>query len=283
VGDQQAAMLGQLCLQPGQAKNTYGTGCFMLLNTGTKPVSSSHGLLTTLCFQLGPNAPPVYALEGSVAVAGSGVRWLRDQMGIIKDPREMDLLAATVKDAGDVYFVPAFSGLLSPYWRDDARGVIVGLTHSSNKAHLARAVLYAAAYQTREVLDAMQADTAAASPKGSGGLKLHSLQVDGGMCASNLLMQFQADQLAIPVVRPASLEATASGAAFCAGLAVKFWSGPEELQRLAAKHRDVRVFQPTMAPEERAQLFRGWKKAVQRTFGWVEKEGATQKQLPSKL
>lgn len=225
-------MIGQLCLRPGQAKNTYGTGCFMLLNTGSTPIASHHGLLTTVCFQLGPQSPAIYALEGSVAVAGSGVQWLRDQMQIISDSKDIDILANQVNDSGDMYFVPAFSGLLSPYWREDARGVIVGLTHASNRAHLARAVLQSSAFQTREVLDAMVADTATAAAAASTStssdsavsmVNLHSLQVDGGMCASNILMQFQADQLGIPVVRPASLEATASGAAFCAGLAVKFW------------------------------------------------------------
>jgi glycerol kinase len=267
VGDQQAAMLGQLCLQPGQVKNTYGTGMFMLLNTGTTPVASQHGLLTTVCYQLGPDARTVYALEGSVAVAGSGVQWLRDKMGIIKHASEMDSLASTERDAGDVVFVPAFSGLLSPHWRDDARGVIVGLTHASNKAHLARAVLNAAAFQTREVLEAMTADTQASGHP----VALRSLQVDGGMCASNVLMQFQADQLRIPVVRPASLEATATGAAFCAGLAVGFWpGGTEELQTLAEKYRDVKTFRPNMDEPTRQKQFGQWKKAVQRTFGWVE-------------
>ena len=245
--------------------------CFMLLNTGSTPVPSTHGLLTTLCFQLGPSAPAVYALEGSVAVAGSGVRWLRDQMHLIRAASEIDALAHTERDAGDVYFVPAFSGLLSPYWRDDARGVIAGLTHASNRGHLARAVLHASAYQTREVLDAMTADTAAAGSP----VALQSLRVDGGMAASDVLLQFQADQLRIPVVRPASLEATASGAAFCAGLAVGFWPSTDALEALADRSRQVKTFKPAMGEQERAQLYAGWKKAVQRTFGWIEKKDAS--------
>jgi len=279
VGDQQAAMLGQLCLEPGQVKNTYGTGMFMLLNTGSTPVPSAHGLLTTVCYQLGATAQPVYALEGSVAVAGSGVQWLRDQLGLIKQASDMDGLASTERDAGGVVFVPAFSGLLSPYWRDDARGVIAGLTHASNKAHLARAVLNASAFQTREVLDAMTADTHA----GGKPIELQSLQVDGGMCASNVLMQFQADQLRIPVVRPASLEATASGAAFCAGLAVGFWSSTAELQRIAEKNRDVRVFRPQMDDETRQREYAQWKKAVRRTFGWVDKPPQNTEQMVQML
>lgn len=201
-------------------------------------------------------------------MAGSGVRWLRDQLQMIREASEIDPLARTERDAGDVYFVPAFSGLLSPYWRDDARGVIVGLTHASNRGHFARAVLQASAYQTREVLDAMTADTAAAGSP----VALHSLRVDGGMAASDVLMQFQADQLAIPVVRPASLEATASGAAFCAGLAVGFWPSTDALVALAASNRHVKTFKPACAESERAQLYAGWKKAVQRTFGWIEKK-----------
>jgi glycerol kinase len=215
-------MLGQQCFLPGDAKATFGTGCFMLLNTGSQPVPSTHGLLTTVCFQLGAKGETIYALEGSVAVAGSGVRWLRDGLGLIKEAKDVDTLAASVNSANDVYFVPAFSGLLSPYWRDDARGVIAGLTHSSNAGHLARAVLEAAAYQTREVLDAMVADTAGSVP-------LKTLRVDGGMSASETLMQFQSDLLNLPVARPASLEATASGAAFCAGLAVGFWKNVDDL------------------------------------------------------
>lgn len=264
-------MLGQLCLKPGQAKSTYGTGSFLLLNTGSKAVPSTHGLLTTVCYKLG-SSPAVYALEGSVSVAGSGVQWLRDQMKVIDKASDVDTLAGEVADTCDTYFVPAFSGLLSPHWKQDARGVWAGLTHASNRAHLARAVLHASAYQTREVLDAMTADTAQSD---SGVVHLTSLKVDGGMCASNILMQFQADQLAIPVVRPASLEATASGAAFCAGLAVGFWTGTAQLLELADQHRDVRVFEPSMAPSQRAELFRGWKKAVQRTFAWVESETLT--------
>lgn len=256
-------MLGQQCFLPGEAKATFGTGCFMLLNTGVTPVQSEHGLLTTVCFQLGAGAETIYALEGSVAVAGSGVRWLRDGLGLIKETQEVNALATSVPSSNDVYFVPAFSGLLSPYWRDDARGVIAGLTHSSNAGHLARAVLEAAAYQTREVLDAMAADTA-------GAVTLKTLRVDGGMSASDTLMQFQADILDLPVVRPASLEATASGAAFCAGLAVGFWSSRADLTDSVSATCGQTTFVSQMTPEARDALFRGWKKAVQRTFGWVE-------------
>lgn len=265
-------MIGQLCFNEGQAKSTYGTGLFLLLNTGHCPVTSSHGLLTTVAFQLGREAPCTFALEGSVAVAGSGVRWLRDEMRLIKDTKDINALAAKSANANDVYFVPAFSGLLSPYWRDDARGIIAGLTHSSNNSHLARAVLYSSAYQAREVFDAMLADT-------GGRVQLTSLQVDGGMCASDILMQFQADMLSIPVCRPASLEATASGAAFCAGLAVGFWPSLDHLQQVMSHKKGTTRFLPHMLLEERERLYHGWKKAVQRTLGWVEQdpvEGAPQ-------
>lgn len=271
LGDQQAAMLGQLCLSVGSAKATFGTGCFMLLNTGDQIVQSTHGLLTTVGFQLGAKEKCVYALEGSVAVAGSGIRWFRDELKFIKEAKEIDVLANTVKDANDVYIVPAFSGLLSPYWRDDARGVITGLTHSSNSGHLARAIIEASAYQTSEVLDAMLRDT-------RGAVQLNELKVDGGMCASEILMQFQADLLRIPVHRPASLEATASGAAFAAGLATGFWSDMPSLVAAVSHKPGTRIYRPDMEEERRERLYRGWKKAVQRTFGWIEPTTTTEKQ-----
>lgn len=265
-------MIGQLCFNVGQAKNTYGTGCFMLLNTGEQPVVSTHGLLTTVCFQLGPKAPVTYALEGSVAVAGSGVQWMRDKMHLIKSSADINTLAAQCHDCHDLYFVPAFSGLLSPYWRDDARGVIVGLTHSSNHTHLARAVLYSSAYQTAEVLQAMMNDT-------HNKVKLTTLQVDGGMAASDILLQFQADLLAnVPVVRPSSLEATAAGAAYCAGLCVKYWSSTKQIVELMSSSSkssgvgSARIFKSSMSKEKREQLLNGWYKAVKRTFNWVEKD-----------
>lgn len=257
LGDQQAATFGQVCFEPGTAKNTYGTGNFMLLNTGTERVLSSNGLLTTVCYRLGEQ-DPVYALEGSIAVTGSGVQWLRDNLGIISSAAEVEQLAGSVPDNGGCYFVPAFSGLFAPYWRSDARGAWVGLTRFVTKAHLARAVLEATAFQTREVLDAMNADS---------GVPLTELKVDGGMTVNETLMQFQADVLDVPVIRPVVNETTALGAAYAAGLAVGFWSGLDELR---AKWAQARRWEPAMDPAERDRQYACWKKAVTRTFDWVE-------------
>ncbi len=233
LGDQQAALFGQTCFSAGEAKNTYGTGCFMLLNTGTKPVPSKSGLLTTLGYKIG-NEPAVYALEGSIAITGALVQWLRDNLGMIKTSPEIEELAKTVDDNGGVYFVPAFSGLFAPYWKSDARGVIAGLTRYVNKGHIARAVLEATAWQTREVLDAMNADS---------GVPLTALKVDGGMVYNDLLMQFQSDVLGVPVIRPKVAETTALGAAYAAGLAVGFWSAVEDLRANWAKDKE---WQPKM-------------------------------------
>jgi glycerol kinase len=257
LGDQQAATFGQVCFEPGTAKNTYGTGNFMLLNTGTERVLSRNGLLTTVCYRLGDLAP-VYALEGSIAVTGSGVQWLRDNLGIISSASEVEALAASVPDNGGCYFVPAFSGLFAPYWRSDARGAWVGLTRFVTKAHLARSVLEATAFQTREVLDAMNADS---------GVPLTELKVDGGMTVNETLMQFQADLLDVPVIRPVVNETTALGAAYAAGLAVGFWSGLDELR---ANWAQARRWEPAMDPAERDRQYGCWKKAVTRTFDWVE-------------
>ncbi|MDX1690311.1 MAG: glycerol kinase GlpK [Acidimicrobiia bacterium] len=257
LGDQQAAMFGQTCYEPGRAKNTYGTGCFMLLNTGTEQVPSSHGLLTTVAYQQS-GEEPVYALEGSVAIAGAGVQWLRDNLGLIDDAPEVESLAASVDDNGGVYFVPAFSGLFAPYWRSDARGVIAGLTRYAEAGHLARAVLESTAYQTRDVLEAMEADS---------GVDVETLMVDGGMVGNELLMQFQADILGVPVVRPTIAETTVLGAAYAAGLATGFFS---DLDQLAALWEEDRRWHPAMEPSDREALHRGWKKAVERTFDWVE-------------
>jgi glycerol kinase len=259
LGDQQAALFGQTCFQPGEAKNTYGTGCFMLLNTGTSPVTSRSGLLTTLGYRIG-DEPAVYALEGSIAITGALVQWLRDNLGLIRDSAEIEALARSVDDNGGVYFVPAFSGLFAPYWRTDARGVIAGLTRYANKGHLARAVLEATAWQTREVLDAMNADS---------GVRLTALKVDGGMVHDELLMQFQADVLGVPVIRPKVAETTALGAAYAAGLAVGFWRSTDELREHWARDRE---WKPAMDPAERERGYRQWKKAVSRTFDWVEPE-----------
>ncbi|CAJ0883060.1 glycerol kinase [freshwater sediment metagenome] len=256
LGDQHAALLGQACLTPGDAKNTYGTGCFLLMNTGETPHFSRAGLLTTLAFRLGAQKP-VYALEGSIAIAGALVQWLRDNLGIIESSPEIEALAASVPDNGDVYFVPAFSGLYAPRWRADARGVIAGLTRFSNKGHIARAALEAAAYQTREVLAAMVADS---------GVAIGALKVDGGMAANDLLMQFQADILDVPVVRPRHLETTALGAAYAAGLGVGFFKNVEEI---AAHWRAARRFEPAMEESERARLIAGWEKAVEKSLGWA--------------
>ena len=257
LGDQQAATFGQVCFEKGMAKNTYGTGNFMLLNTGEEAVPSENGLLTTLCYQLG-DAKPVYALEGSIAVTGSLVQWLRDNLGIISDAPEIEALAKTVDDNGGAYFVPAFSGLFAPHWRSDARGAVVGLTRFVNKGHLARAVLEATAFQTREVLDAMNADS---------GVDLTELRVDGGMVGNELLMQFQADVLDVPVIRPEIVETTALGAAYAAGLAVGFWSSLDEL---TAKWAEDKRWEPQMDAAERDRQYRNWQKAVTKTLDWVD-------------
>ena len=257
LGDQQAALFGQTCFAPGEAKNTYGTGCFMLLNTGTAPVVSKAGLLTTVGYRIGTE-PAVYALEGSIAIAGALVQWLRDNLGLIATSADVETLARTVDDNGGVYFVPAFSGLFAPYWRSDARGVIAGLTQYVNRGHIARAVLEATAWQTREVLDAMNADS---------GVALKALKVDGGMVHNELLMQFQADVVGVPVIRPKVAETTALGAAYAAGLAVGFWSSQDELR--ANWVRDCE-WRPAMDASEREREYRLWKKAVTRTFDWVE-------------
>ena len=257
LGDQQAATFGQVCFTKGMAKNTYGTGNFMLLNTGEEAVPSKNGLLTTLCYQIG-DGKPVYALEGSIAVTGSLVQWARDNLGMISSAPEIETLARTVEDNGGAYFVPAFSGLFAPHWRADARGALVGLTRYVNKGHIARAVLEATAYQTREVLEAMNADS---------GVDLTELRVDGGMVANELLMQFQADVLGVPVVRPVIAETTALGAAYAAGLATGFWSGTDEL---TAQWLEDKRWEPTMAQEQRERGYRKWNKAVQRTLDWVD-------------
>ena len=249
--------LGQTCFQPGQAKNTYGTGCFLLLNTGTKPVQSVHGLLTTVAYQL-RGQPAHYALEGSIAVTGALVQWLRDNLGLIATSPEIEALARKVEDNGGVYFVPAFSGLFAPYWKSNARGVIAGLTAYANKSHLARAVLEATAFQTREVVEAMEQDS---------GIALDVLRADGGMTGNDLLMQFQADILGRPVVRPTIRETTALGAAYAAGLAVGFFKDAEELR---SQWSIDKTWNPTMSDSERQRLYRNWKKAVSRTFDWVE-------------
>ncbi|GGM84428.1 glycerol kinase [Lentzea pudingi] len=257
LGDQQAATFGQACLSPGEAKNTYGTGNFMLLNTGTEKVMSENGLLTTVCYKIG-EAPQVYALEGSIAVTGSLVQWLRDNLGMIGSAAEIEEHARSVEDNGGAYFVPAFSGLFAPYWRSDARGAIVGLTRFVNKGHLARAVLEATAFQTREVLDAMNADS---------GVDLTALKVDGGMVVNELLMQFQADILGVPVIRPVVAETTALGAAYAAGLAVGFWETEDDIRENWAQDKQ---WEPQMDESRRASEYANWKKAVSKTFDWVE-------------
>jgi len=265
LGDQQAATFGQACFEKGQAKNTYGTGCFMLMNTGTIPVRSENGLLTTVCYQIG-DEPAVYALEGSIAVAGSLVQWLRDNLGIITDSKDIEALASSVEDNGGAYFVPAFSGLFAPHWRPDARGALVGLTRYVNRAHIARAVEESTAYQTREVLEAMNRDAAAS---GSTGAALTELKVDGGMTRDELLMQFQADQVGVPVVRPRVAETTALGAAYASGIAVGFWSGTQDVIDNWAEDKR---WEPAMEQAERERLFRNWNKAVQRTLDWVDED-----------
>ncbi|MBD7917401.1 glycerol kinase GlpK [Cellulomonas sp. Sa3CUA2] len=257
LGDQQAATFGQACFEVGQAKNTYGTGNFMLINTGTEPVASENGLLTTVCYKIG-DQDTVYALEGSIAVTGSLVQWLRDNLGIISSAPEVERLAASVEDNGGVYFVPAFSGLFAPYWRSDARGAIVGLTRYVTKEHIARAALEATAFQTREVLDAMNADS---------GVDLTELKVDGGMVANEALMQFQADILGVPVVRPKVAETTALGAAYAAGIAVGYWSGEQDVIDNWAEDKR---WEPAMDGDERDRQYRLWKKAVTKSFDWVD-------------
>ena len=257
LGDQQAALVGQTCFNTGEAKNTYGTGCFMLLNTGEDIVPSKSGLLTTLAYKF-DDKPAIYALEGSIAISGALVQWLRDNLGIIEKSTEVEDLAKTVEDNGGIYFVPAFSGLFAPYWRLDARGVIVGMTRFINKGHIARAALEATAYQTKEVLDAMEKDS---------GVELKNLKVDGGMVHNELLMQFQADMLNVPVVRPKVAETTALGAAYAAGLAVGFW---DNLGDLRANWQIDQTWQPQMDESTRGDYYQGWLKAVERTFGWVE-------------
>jgi len=257
LGDQQAATFGQACFEPGQAKNTYGTGCFMLMNTGHDIVPSANGLLTTVAYKIG-DAAAVYALEGSIAVTGSLVQWLRDNLGLISSAPEVEEAARSVPDNGGAYVVPAFSGLFAPYWRPDARGAIVGLTRYVNRGHIARAVLESTAYQTREVCDAMEADS---------GVRLAQLKVDGGMTANNLLMQFQADQVGVPVVRPVVAETTALGAAYAAGIAVGYWTG---VQDVIANWAEGCRWEPSGDEAERERLYRNWKKAVTRTFDWVD-------------
>ncbi|HKT48318.1 MAG TPA: glycerol kinase GlpK [Candidatus Acidoferrales bacterium] len=257
LGDQQAALVGQACFRPGEAKNTYGTGCFLLMNTGERAVASKCGLLTTVAYQFGGEAAR-YALEGSVAITGALVQWLRDNLGMISSSGDIEALARTVNDNGGVYFVPAFSGLFAPYWKETARGVIAGLTRYVNRGHLARAVLEATAFQTREVVEAMEKDS---------GIALQNLRVDGGMVVNELLMQFQADILNREVVRPVIRETTALGAAYAAGLAVKFFSGLEELRSNWAVDR---TWHPQLEEARRQQLYREWKKAVTRSFDWVE-------------
>lgn len=256
LGDQQAALVGQACFDPGEAKNTYGTGCFLLLNTGQTPVASQHGLLTTVGYQI-RGEKPVYALEGSVAMAGALVQWLRDNLGLINAAPEIEDLARSVADNGGAYIVPAFSGLFAPYWRDDARGVIAGLTRFVNKGHIARAVLEACAYQTLDIVNAMDKDSK---------IGLKRLKVDGGMVANELLMQFQADILGVPVIRPKVSETTALGAAYAAGLAVEYWP---DLNALRKNWAEDKIWQPQILAAEREKGIAGWNKAVERTFNWV--------------
>ncbi|MCW5881206.1 MAG: glycerol kinase GlpK [Anaerolineae bacterium] len=257
LGDQQAALVGQTCYSPGEAKNTYGTGCFMLLNTGTEIVPSKSGLLTTLGYKMG-DAAPVYCLEGSIAITGALVQWLRDNLGMISRSPEVENLAKTVDDNGGIYFVPAFSGLFAPYWRSDARGAIVGLTRYVNKGHIARAALEATAFQTAEVLEAMEKDS---------GVKLTALKVDGGMVYNDTLMQFQSDILGVPVIRPKVAETTALGAAYAAGLATGFWSNLEDLRK---NWQVDKTWEPNMDAGDRATMMGEWKKAVTRTFDWAK-------------
>ncbi len=257
LGDQQAALMGQACLAPGEAKNTYGTGCFLLTNTRETPVPSTAGLLTTVAYRIGQRKP-VYALEGSIAITGALIQWLRDNLGIISSSEEVEALASEMPDNGDVYFVPAFSGLYAPHWKESARGVIAGLTRFANKSHIARAALEATAYQTREVLTAMEQDS---------GISIKELRVDGGMVGNELLMQFQADILNVPVVRPKIAETTALGAAYAAGLAVGYWDGPDDIKRNWGIDKR---WEPQMDTATRERLFASWQKAVDRSLDWIE-------------
>ena len=257
LGDQQAALFGQTCFSPGEAKNTYGTGCFLLMNTGERPVPSTCGLLTTVAYKLG-SKPAIHALEGSIAITGALVQWLRDNLGLIQKSSDIEDLARSVRDNGGIYFVPAFSGLYAPYWRSDARGVIAGLTRFANKGHLARAVLEATAYQTREVLEAMERDSE---------IHLFSLRTDGGMVENDFLMQFQADILDIPVLRPVIKETTALGAAYAAGLAIGYYTDLEDLRQNWAVDQS---WEPRMEESQRDTYYRQWKKAVARSLDWVE-------------
>jgi glycerol kinase len=259
LGDQHAALVGQTCFRPGELKNTYGTGCFLLMNTGTSKVESAAGLLTTLAYRLGKQAP-VYALEGSIAVTGSLVQWIRDNLGLIQKSDDIEALARTVEDNGGVYFVPAFSGLYAPYWKDSARGVIVGLTRYVTKAHIARAVLEATAFQTRDVVSAMEADS---------GIPLRQLRTDGGMVVNELLMQMQANTLNCAVVRPKMRETTALGAAYAAGLGCGFYKDTDDLTQYWSVDR---TWQPDIDPRERGRQYRQWKKAVYRSFDWEESD-----------
>jgi len=257
LGDQQAALVGQTCFKPGEAKNTYGTGCFLLLNTGNELIPSKKGLLTTVGYKFG-NEPVVYCLEGPIAIAGALVQWLRDNIHLIKQSGEIETLANTVEDNGGLYFVPAFSGLFAPYWRSDARGVMVGLTRYINSGHIARAALEATAYQTRELLETMESES---------GVKLAKLKVDGGMVHNELLMQFQSDILGVPVVRPTVSETTSLGAAYAAGLAIGFWNGLNDLSNNWGMDK---TWYPHMDTKKREQLYKGWLKAVERTFNWID-------------
>jgi glycerol kinase len=257
LGDQQAALVGQTCFEPGQAKNTYGTGCFLLMNTGTELRASKYGLLTTVAYQF-KGEPVHFALEGSIAITGALVQWLRDNLGIIKKSTEIETLARSVEDNGGAYFVPAFSGLYAPHWKSDARGIIAGLTRFVNKAHLARAVLEATAYQTVDVVRAMEQDA---------GMPVQSLRVDGGMVVNSLLMQFQADVLNQPVVCPKMTETTALGAAYAAGLAVGYWKNLDDLRQNWAV---ARTYEPEMDEVQRQKLMHDWQKAIERSFGWED-------------
>lgn len=257
LGDQQAALVGQTCFEPGEAKNTYGTGCFMLLNTGTKPIPSQYGLLTTLAYQF-ENEPAHYALEGSIAVTGSLVQWLRDNLGIIKNSKDVEALAKTVEDNGDTYFVPAFSGLYAPHWESSARGVIAGLTRFVNKGHIARATLEATAYQTMDVLDAMEKDA---------NIQLKALKVDGGMVINEMLMQFQSDMVQVPVIRPTMIETTALGAAYAAGLALGFWKSKDDLKENWGIDKQ---WEPQMEASLRNKYIKGWQKAIERSKNWED-------------
>jgi len=257
VGDQQAALVGQTCFAPGEAKNTYGTGCFLLMHTGHEPIHSKHGLITTLAYQFSGRKPS-YCLEGSIAIAGALVQWLRDNLGMFSSAPEIEVLARQVEDTGGMYIVPAFSGLYAPYWRPDARGVMVGLTRYINRSHIARAVLEATAYQTKDIVLAMNKDS---------GVDLKTIKADGGMIKNELLMQFQADILNVPVIRPKVGETTCLGAAYAAGIASGFWSGREEL---AGNWEEDKRWIPDMDAAKRATLYAGWNKAVTRTFDWVD-------------